>query len=122
MNSNEKGYGNDGAVESEEKQKQLFHASHRPLEISPKARDSHIPTASLHPVRAVENQNQVSHCPPVARHHLQYSFPTKTKKKTKKGSQPLRGFFSIFQDHAALETKPRFRIILGLENAPAGGS
>src|SRR5579862_5830215 len=39
------GYGNDGAVESVEKQKQLSHSFHRPLEISQRRRDSHIPTA-----------------------------------------------------------------------------
>src|SRR5579863_6526777 len=39
------GYGNGGAVESVEKQKQLSHSFHRPLEISQRRRDSHIPTA-----------------------------------------------------------------------------
>src|SRR5690349_15661766 len=37
-------FGNGGVVESVEKQLQLSHSSHRPLEISPKARDSHIST------------------------------------------------------------------------------
>src|SRR5579863_5653139 len=37
--------GNGGPVESVEKQKQLFPSFHRPLEISQKRRDSHIPTA-----------------------------------------------------------------------------
>jgi hypothetical protein len=36
-------------MESVEKQKQLFPSSHAPLEISPKARDSHIPTARRRP-------------------------------------------------------------------------
>ena len=39
------GCGNGGAVETVEKRKQLFHSFHRPLEISLKPRDSHIPTA-----------------------------------------------------------------------------
>ncbi len=37
--------GNDGTVESEEIQRQDFPSSHRSLEISPRTRDSHIPTA-----------------------------------------------------------------------------
>src|SRR5437660_11615010 len=40
-----KSCGNAGAVESVENQTQVFHASHRPLEISPTPRDFHIPTA-----------------------------------------------------------------------------
>ena len=36
-------------MESVEKQKQLFPSSHAPLEISPTARDSHIPTARRRP-------------------------------------------------------------------------
>jgi hypothetical protein len=36
-------------MESVEKQKQLFPSSHAPLEISPKARDSHIPTSPASP-------------------------------------------------------------------------
>jgi DNA replication protein DnaC len=44
-----KGYGNAGSMESVEKQKQLFPSFHAPLEISPKARDSHIPTARRGP-------------------------------------------------------------------------
>jgi transposase len=36
--------GKDGSVETMENQKQVFHRSHRPLEI-PKSRDSHFPTA-----------------------------------------------------------------------------
>jgi hypothetical protein len=37
--------GNAGAVESLENQPQVFHPSHRPLEISQQRRDFHIPTA-----------------------------------------------------------------------------
>ena len=50
-------------MESVEKQKQLFPSFHGPLEISPKARDSHIPTAWHAPDGKVGNQNQVSHFP-----------------------------------------------------------
>jgi hypothetical protein len=38
------GGGNDGTLESAEKQKRLSRAFHRPLEIAQKRRDSHIPT------------------------------------------------------------------------------
>jgi hypothetical protein len=39
--------GNDGAMESEESQKQASHAFHGSLEISHKTRDSHISTAPI---------------------------------------------------------------------------
>ena len=45
MRADGKGYGNAGSMESVEKQKQLFPSFHSPLGISPKERDSHIPTA-----------------------------------------------------------------------------
>jgi len=38
--------GKGGAVEAAENQKQVYHRSHRPLEISPTTRDSHFPTAA----------------------------------------------------------------------------
>jgi len=43
-----KGRGKDGAVEALENQNQVFHRSHRPLEIAPG--DSHFPTASTNPL------------------------------------------------------------------------
>lgn len=63
----EKGGGNAGPVEEVEKQEQLSHSFHRPLEISQKARDSHIPTARLRGHGKVGNQQQVSHFPKSAR-------------------------------------------------------
>jgi hypothetical protein len=56
-------------VESVEKQTPLSHSSHRPLEISRKTRDFHIPTARLRVRWKVENQNQVFHFPTAARDH-----------------------------------------------------
>ena len=41
----QKSCGNAGSVERVENQTQVFHSSHRPLEISPTPRDFHIPTA-----------------------------------------------------------------------------
>jgi len=58
---NGEGYGNAGSMESVEKQRQLFPSSPGPLEISPKARDSQIPTATHGTAGKVENQSQVSH-------------------------------------------------------------
>jgi hypothetical protein len=63
----EEGGGNGGPVERMEKQRQLSHTFHRPLEISQKARDSHIPTAGLRGHGKVENQKAVSHFPKLAR-------------------------------------------------------
>jgi len=48
--------GKDGSVEAGENQKQVSTGSHTPLEISPKARDSHFPTAPM--TAAVPGQNQ----------------------------------------------------------------
>jgi hypothetical protein len=39
--------GKDGTVEAVENQRQVSHRSHRPLEISPRTRDSHFPTAAV---------------------------------------------------------------------------
>jgi hypothetical protein len=56
---------------------------------------------------------------PVTAPPRRFLFPFSQKPKLKKGSRPLRGLpIRIrFQDHLALEALPRFRIILGLENA-----
>jgi hypothetical protein len=113
---NGKGYGNGGAVEREEKHKQLSLSFHRPLEISQKARDSHIPTAwhrpgwksgkpkSGFPLSHAGLATTATVCPDL-------------EPKTKKGDRPLRGLLLIFQDHLVLETGTDFRSILRLENA-----
>jgi len=111
-----KGYGNGGAVEREEKHKQLSLSFHRPLEISQKARDSHIPTAwhrpgwksgkpkSGFPLSHAGLATTATVCPDL-------------EPKNKKGDRPLRGLLLIFQDHLVLETGTDFRSILRLENA-----
>jgi hypothetical protein len=76
-------------VESVENQERVSHTFHRPLGISQKARDSHIPTAWLRVHGKVENQKQVSHFPTAARDHNHRSLSE--NKKPKKGSRPLRG-------------------------------
>jgi hypothetical protein len=112
------GRGNDGAVESPEKQKQLSRPFHRPLEISLR-RDSHIPTARLRPGwKSAKPKTGFS----LSHAWLATITPVRSFKKqtTKKGSRPLRGLVILnFQDHLVLETQPAFRIILGLENAQA---
>jgi len=50
--------GNDGAVESLENQNQVFHPSHRSLEISQRRRDSHIPTAPAVCTKDEESRGQ----------------------------------------------------------------
>jgi len=112
-----KGYGNGGAVEREEKHKQLSLPFHRPLEISPTARDSHIPTAWRRPgwkSGKPKSGFPLSH----AGLATTAGFSVYSGPKYKKGIRPLRGLIPmVFQDHAVLETKPGFRIILRLENA-----
>jgi hypothetical protein len=111
-----KGYGNAGSMESVEKQKQLFPAFHSPLGISPKARDSHIPTAWHRP--GWKSGKPKSGFP---LSHAGLATTTTAclnlEPKTKKGDRPLRGRPLTFQDHLVLETEPDFRIILRLENA-----
>jgi hypothetical protein len=118
------GRGNGGTVEIVEKQKQLSHGFHRPLEISQKARDFHIPTARLRGHGKVENQKQVSHFPTTARNDD--SCFLSENQKPKKGRQPLRGlrnplysprsnrrgFMLIFQlENAGFQRRPGFRFM-----------
>jgi hypothetical protein len=111
-----KGYGNAGFLESVEKQKQLFPSFHRPLGISPKARDCHIPTAWHRP-----GWKSGKPKPGFPLSHAGLATTTTvclySEPKTKKGDRPLRGLLLTFQDHLVLETEPDFRIILRLENA-----
>jgi hypothetical protein len=110
------GRGNDGAVESPEKQKQLSRPFHRPLEISLE-RDSPIPTAWLRPGWKSGKPKPgfpLSH----AWLAMMTPAPSSKEQNKKKGSRPLRGLVPHnFQDHLVLETKPAFRIILRLEYA-----
>ncbi len=71
-------YGNAGAMESLEIQEQDFHPFHRSLEISQKARDSHIPTA---PTVGVYGRKQSSEIGTVGRGKVEiqkqdFHFPT----------------------------------------------
>jgi hypothetical protein len=112
-----KGCGNDGPLESTEKQRQLSRPSHRPLEISQRRRDSHIPTAQLRPGWKSGK--------PKAGFPLSHTWlatvtivSSSENQKTKKGNRPPGDLFLlVFQNHAVLETKTDFRIILRLENA-----
>jgi hypothetical protein len=103
-------------MESVEKQKQLFPSFHSPLGISPKARDSHIPTAWHRP-----GWKSGKPKPGFPLSHAGLATTTTAclylEPKTKKGDRPLRGRLLTFQDHLVLETEPDFRIILRLENA-----
>jgi hypothetical protein len=118
------GRGNAGSVESVENQRRVSHSFHRPLEISQKARDSHIPTARLRSHGKVENQRQVSHFPTAARDH---DFcPLSENQKPKKGSRPLRGLLIPYA-FSLRSNGTDFMLIVRLENAicarfhPIGG-
>ena len=108
------GRGNAGPVESVEKQRQLSHSFHRPLEISQKARDSHISTARRRDHGKVENQKQVSHFPTAARN---YYCCLSTTQKPKKGSRPLRGLLIPPIPFSLRSNGTDFMLILQLENA-----
>src|SRR5579872_4829605 len=116
-----KGRGNAGPVERVEKQKQLSHSFHRPLEISQKARDFHIPTAQLRGPGKVENQKQVSHFPTAARDDDSCSRSKNQKtKKPKKGSRPLRGL--LISLSVSVSNGTGFMLIVQLENARPAAS
>jgi hypothetical protein len=106
-------------VESVEKQKQLSHSFHRPLEISQTTRDFHIPTARLRGPGKMENQKQVSHFPRAARdgHYCSLS----ENQQPKKGSRPLRGLL-IPYPFSFRSNGTGFMLILRLENAGWGES
>ena len=50
--------GKDGTVEAVENQRQVSHRSHRPLEISPRTRDSHFSTAAVPTVLGLEKKKK----------------------------------------------------------------
>jgi hypothetical protein len=58
--SKEERAGKDGGVETGENQSQVSSASHPSLEISPKPRDSHFPTAPATPVRVAKRKNKAA--------------------------------------------------------------
>jgi hypothetical protein len=89
--------GNGGGVETGENQPQVFTGSHTSLGIRQTTPDSHIPTA---PATVTSPQSE----------------KTKTRKESAAARPPLP---DLFQDHVALETQSRFRIIRRLENAAA---
>ena len=103
-------------MESEQNQKQVLHASHRPLEISLTTQDFHIPTARLRGPGKVENQKQVSHFPTATRDGDPCFLFQNLKPRKEVGRWAASSLLS-FQDHSVLETEFGFRIILGLENA-----
>jgi len=85
-------------VETGENQQQVFAASHNTLEIRQTAPDFHIPTATA-----------------------TVAIPlTKNKKTERKSAAARPPHPDLFQDHVALETLSRFRIIRRLENANPG--
>jgi hypothetical protein len=122
----QEGCGNAGAVESVESRKQVSHPSHRPLEISPTARDFHIPTARLRPGwesgkpkagfplshAGFATMNPIYISQDLKHHNRRAGGPTERKTAARAPFRRLR-----FQDHLVLESRVRFSIILRLENA-----
>ena len=142
---NKKSCGNAGSVERVENQRQVFHSSHRPLEISPTPRDFHIPTAQAG--RAWKSGKPKSGFPlSHTRPATMTTIPFKTSKskpnlaasggqrtnQRRRGSRrkmsspyarlpgsPRTGNETHFQAHSALEINIDFRLTFGLENALA---
>jgi hypothetical protein len=108
-----KGGGNGGPVEREENQEQVSHSPHRPLEISPTARDSHIPTAKLRPMWSSGKPKSGF---PLLHMELAtmtcFTIQPNTNKKGKWPGKPVH-----FHAHLALEPKCSFMLILQLDNA-----
>src|ERR1035441_8031955 len=99
-----------------ENQNKVSHSPHRPLEISPTPRDSHIPTARLRPGwkrGKPETGFPLSHAGLATT--ITFSIqPTKTQK----GAWPGTPFHALrFHALSALEPNRTFMLILRLENA-----
>src|SRR5712664_4325776 len=91
---------------------------HRPLEIRPTTPDFHIPTAQACAAwKSGKPQTgfPLSHTTQATM--IPVSFSTKAQNQERKSAAARPPHPDPFQDHLVLETLPRFRIILGLENA-----
>ena len=86
------GRGNAGAVESVENQRQVSHAFHRPLEISQKARDSHIPTAGLAAMEKWKTKTRFSNFPTAARNDNSCSLSEGQKTRKEVGRCAVSSF------------------------------
>ena len=93
----------------------LSHSFHRPLEISPRARDSHIPTARRRGHGKVENQKRVSHFPTAARVDDSCSLSRKPKTKERKSAATRPPSFSYPTFPSCRTTD--FMLIFQLESA-----
>jgi hypothetical protein len=111
-----KGRGNGGPMERVENPKQVSHSRHRPLEISPTPRDSHIPTARLRPGwQSGKPETGFPLSPAGLATTITFSIqPTKIQKGAWPGT-PVHTF--RFHAHSALEPNRTFMLILRLENA-----
>src|ERR1700674_1378436 len=96
-----------GPVESLENQTQVFHPFHRPLEISRRAQDFHIPTAQLAPRGKVENQKPVSHfSTPRKRRRQPFLSPQTLTPNERKSAATRPPHPPCFQDHLVLKSNP----------------
>jgi len=109
-------------VESLEKQKQLFHPSHRSLEISPTTRDSHTPTA---PASTTWKSGKPKAGFPLSHARLATVTPVlilqlKLQRACgpKERKQAVASLFpALILAHSYFEIQSTFMLILGLENA-----
>ena len=91
------GCGNAGFMESVEKQKQLSPSFQAPLEISPKARDSHIPTARRRPGwKSWKTTSRFSTFPRGSRDDS-YGLSVLWTKRQSNTDRPLRGLLSLLR-------------------------
>jgi hypothetical protein len=105
-------------VERGENQTQVSPSFHRPLEIWHTPPDFHIPTAQACAAwKSGKPQTgfPLSHTTQATM--IPVSFSTKPQTQERKSAAARPPHPDPFQDHLVLETLPRFRIILGLENA-----
>ena len=124
MKAPREGRGNDGTVESVGNQERVSPSSPRPLGISQRRRDSHIPTARRRPAGERGKPNSGFPQSPAKRATTNAALSSEHQNQTlgrparKTGERSLTARSPLpFQYHLALGTKVDFSIILRLENA-----
>src|SRR6202035_5758322 len=111
------GRGNAGPVGRVENQTQVFHSSHRPLEISQTPRDFHIPTATAciaWKSGKPKNGFPLSHAMHATTTTVSLS---QTQPQRKEVGRCAASSPTLLSGSSCIGIKPGFRIIRGLENA-----
>ena len=113
--------GNDGAMESEESQKQASHAFHGSLEISHKTRDSHISTAPMTRLYLSEQAKPGEEMGGRGKVEIQnqdFHFPTAPISLRRKEEITSKNDKSKSHLHKTLDTAPDIRSQRGPSNRP----